>query len=161
MDLNKLFQLQRKLDERIIKEHNLQNQSLSSKKILALQVEVSELANETRCFKFWSNKGPSSKDKILEEYVDCIHFILSLGLEWNYSNISLNYKNDLSDLTEKFNNIYIDINDFVVCPSKDNYLTLFEDFLCLGHDLSFTLEEIQQAYYSKNSINHTRQDNGY
>ncbi|AEB74749.1 dUTP diphosphatase [Clostridium botulinum] len=161
MNLDRLFQLQHNLDERIIKEHNLQDKALCSKKILALQVEVSELANETRCFKFWSNKGPSSKEKILEEYVDCLHFILSLGLEWNYSDITLNCKNYESELTDKFNNIYIDINDFVVCPSKDNYTTLFEDFLCLGHDLDFTPEEIEQAYYSKNAVNHTRQDNGY
>ncbi|KEI16001.1 dUTP diphosphatase [Clostridium haemolyticum] len=161
MNLDRLFQLQNNLDKRIIKEYNLQDQALCSKKILALQVEVSELANETRCFKFWSNKGPSSKEKILEEYVDCLHFILSLGLEWNYSDIILNCKNYKSDLTDKFSNIYIDINDFVVCPSKDNYKTLFEDFLCLGHDLDFTPKEIEEAYYSKNAVNHTRQDNGY
>ncbi|KGM96949.1 hypothetical protein Z968_05045 [Clostridium novyi A str. 4552] len=161
MNLDKLFKLQHTLDERIIKEHNLHGESLCSKKILALQVEVSELANETRCFKFWSNKKSSPKETILEEYVDCLHFILSLGLEWNYCDIKLNCKNYDSELTEKFNNIYIDINDFVVCPSKDNYKTLFEDFLCLGHDLEFTSEEIEQAYLDKNVINHERQDSGY
>lgn len=161
MNLDKLFKLQHNLDERILKEHNLHEESLCSKKILALQVEISELANETRCFKFWSNKGPSSKDRILEEYVDCLHFILSLGLEKNFSNIKLNFKNYPSELTEKFNNIYIDINDFVVCPSEDNYLTLFQDFLCLGTDLGFNLNEIEKAYLKKNNINHIRQDNGY
>src|SRR3712207_7025026 len=51
---------------------------------------------------------------------------LSLGLEWNYCDIKLNCKNYNSELTEKFNNIYIDINDFIVCPSKDNYKTLLD-----------------------------------
>lgn len=161
MNLDKLFKLQNNLDERIVKEHNLHNEPLCSKKILALQVEISELANETRCFKFWSKKGPSSKERILEEYVDALHFILSLGLEKKYSDIKLNCKNYISELTEKFNNIYIDINDFVICPSKDNYKTLFEDFLCLGIDLGFNCLEIENAYHSKNTINHTRQDNGY
>ncbi|MGY0373741.1 dUTP diphosphatase [Clostridium sp. JNZ J1-5] len=164
MNLSKLFQLQHTLDERIVEEHNLQGKHLFPNKILALQVEISELANETRCFKFWSNKGPSPKEKILEEYVDCLHFILSLGLEKNYSDVELNLRYDTSDnveLTKHFVNIYIDINDFVVCSSKDNYKTLFEDFLCLGSDLDFSYEEIEKAYFEKNSINHKRQDDGY
>lgn len=164
MNLSKLFKLQHTLDERIVEEHDLQGKHLFSNKILALQVEISELANETRCFKFWSNKGPSPKEKTLEEYVDCLHFILSLGLEKNYSDVELNLRYDTSDnieLTKHFVNIYIDINDFVVCPSKDNYKTLFEDFLCLGSDLGFSYEEVEKAYCEKNIINHQRQDDGY
>lgn len=161
MNLNKLFQLQRNLDERIIAEHNLHKESLFSKKVLALQVEISELANETRCFKFWSNKGPSDKSTILEEYVDCLHFILSLGLEKNYVNLEPMMLDHDNDLTETFINIYIDINDFFVCSSKDNYKTLFEDFLCLGKNLGFTSEEVENAYFQKNDVNHQRQDNGY
>lgn len=161
MNLSKLFQLQRNLDERIITEHNLHKESLFSKKVLALQVEISELANETRCFKFWSNKGPSNKNTILEEYVDCLHFILSLGLEKNYINLDPIMLDHDNDLTETFINIYIDINDFFVCSSKDNYKTLFEDFLCLGKNLGFTSEEIENAYFQKNNVNHKRQDTGY
>lgn len=161
MNFIKLFELQQNLDIRILQEHNLQKESLFSKKILALQVEISELANETRCFKFWSNKGPSSKEAILEEYVDCLHFILSLGLEKSYSDIDIELRHDESELTEKFINIYVDINDFIICPSMDNYKTLFEDFLCLGASLGFSVSEIENAYYAKNAINHERQDTGY
>lgn len=161
MNLEKLFNLQSILDKRIIEEHNLQGKSLFGKKILALQVEVSELANETRCFKFWSNKGPSSKEVILEEFVDCLHFILSIGLEKEYSDLNLNVKLENKELTKKFMHLYLDINDFVVCPTKDNYKTLFEDFLRIGIHLGFSFEEIEAAYLHKNSINHQRQDTGY
>jgi dimeric dUTPase (all-alpha-NTP-PPase superfamily) len=161
MNLSKLFELQQALDTRILQEHDLHNQSLISKKILALQVEISELANETRCFKFWSNKGPSSKEIILEEYVDCLHFILSIGLDKNYSDIAIQLKEDSSELTGKFINIYLDINDFIVCRTMDNYKTLFEDFLSLGASLGFSASEVEEAYYSKNIVNHKRQDTGY
>jgi len=161
MNLEKLFNLQSILDKRIIQEHNLHDKSLFAEKILALQVEVSELANETRCFKFWSNKGPSSKKVILEEYVDCLHFILSIGLEKDYSDLNLKVKVENKELTKKFMHLYLDINDFVVCPNKDNYKTLFEDFLLLGTDLGFSFEEIEAAYLHKNSVNHQRQDMGY
>jgi len=39
MNLTELFQIQGKLDERIIKQHGLEGQDLLDKKILALQVE--------------------------------------------------------------------------------------------------------------------------
>lgn len=81
MDLKNLFIMQEKLDQHIMEQHNLYGKPLFSEKLLALQVEIAELANETRCFKFWSNRGPSSKETILEEYVDCLHFILTIGLE--------------------------------------------------------------------------------
>ncbi|MFD3155452.1 dUTP diphosphatase [Haloimpatiens sp. FM7330] len=160
MNLNELFRLQNTLDERITKEHNL-SEPLLSKKILALQVELGELANETKCFKFWSKKPPCNKNIILEEYVDCLHFILSIGIEKNFIDINLNSYHTDSPLTDQFHNLFIDVNDFIVCNSKDHYITLFEDFLTLGFSLNFSNDDIKKGYLRKNSINHKRQDEGY
>ncbi|MEK4883449.1 dUTP diphosphatase [Bacillus sp. FSL W8-0223] len=56
MNLAKLFEMQRKLDAHIEKEHPRQpGEDRLAKKILALQVELGELANEARFFKYWSN----------------------------------------------------------------------------------------------------------
>lgn len=161
MILKELFELQRKLDQKIIVNHNLQEDFLLKKKILALQVEIGELANETRCFKYWSKKGPSEKSIILEEYVDCIHFILSIGIEKIYEDVLLDIKQNNFSITDQFLNIYIDINDFIVCQSKDHYITLFEDFLSLGISLDFSKEDIINKYLEKNEINHNRQENDY
>ena len=161
MNLDELFKLQMELDKKIVEQHALQNRSLVSEKTLALQVEIAELANETRCFKYWSTKKPSDKNVILEEYVDCIHFLLSIGLEFNFTDISV--KSIVSDarLTDQFINIYIDLNDFIICSSKDHYSTLFEDFLSLGLSIGFSEEDIQEHYLLKNNINHERQASGY
>ena len=137
MNLQKLYALQKELDSRIVSEHNLQSENLIQRKTLALQVEIGELANETRCFKYWSDKAPSPKDVILEEYVDCLHFILSIGLEKNFQDIHLEPKLPDSSLTDQFLNLYIDLNDFIICLSHDQYITLFEDFLNLGLSLGF------------------------
>lgn len=161
MNLEKLFKLQKELDSRIIDQHHLQDRTLLSEKILALQVEIAELANETRCFKYWSNKKPSSREVILEEYVDSLHFILSIGLEYKFDDIKLNYSASDSRATDQFVNIYIDITDFIVCSSKDHYITLFEDFMTLGLTLDFTEDEIEEFYYKKNNTNHERQASGY
>ncbi|WP_461613500.1 dUTP diphosphatase [Clostridium sp. Marseille-QA1073] len=164
MNFKKLFEMQEKLDNRIESEHNLQNQELFYKKILALQVEVGELANETRCFKFWSLKKPSETSVILEEYVDCLHFILSIGIETNLQNVNfnenLNFK-DNADVTSMFLNLNEKINTFAKNKSEKNYIDLFEYFILLGNALGFTNNDVEKAYLSKNEINHKRQDEGY
>jgi dimeric dUTPase (all-alpha-NTP-PPase superfamily) len=161
MNLSKLFELQKELDERIREQHNLQGVSLLSKKILALNVEIGELANETRCFKYWSDRKPSDKNVILEEFVDCLHFILTIGLEKDFSDVCIEFKSMDYSTTEAFVNLYIDVNDFLVCSTKDHYITLFEDFLSLGENLGFTEEDMEEAYLAKNIINHKRQNEGY
>ncbi|OFI06610.1 dUTPase [Clostridium acetireducens DSM 10703] len=163
MNLKELFVLQKELDNHISKEHNLYNKNLLSKKILALQVELGELANETKCFKFWSNKKPSNKEIILEEYVDCLHFLLSIGLDKSFNDIEvINPKNESTyEMADYFLNLFVDINDFFVCSCKDQYITLFEDFLMLGNHLCFSEEDIKNAYIYRNKINHNRQINVY
>lgn len=161
MNLEKLFNLQKELDSRILKEHNLNGEILFSQKALALQVEVGELANETRCFKYWSKKEPSPVENILEEFVDCLHFILSIGLDKNFQNIMLTAENYGDKITEQFLDLFIDINDFLICSSIDHYITLFEDFLSLGLKLGFTEGQIEEAYLKKNIINHERQNTNY
>ncbi len=164
MNFKKLFEMQEKLDNRIESEHNLQNQELFYKKILALQVEVGELANETRCFKFWSLKKPSEASVILEEYVDCLHFILSIGIETNLQNIKFNqnlgFKNN-SDITGMFLSLNEKINTFAKNKLEKSYIDLFEQFILLGNALGFTNKDVEEAYLSKNEINHKRQDEGY
>ncbi|WP_407944852.1 dUTP diphosphatase [Paenibacillus albiflavus] len=48
--------MQKALDARIIKEKGLEGQDLLPNTVLALQVEIAELANEWRGFKHWSDK---------------------------------------------------------------------------------------------------------
>lgn len=77
----KFLKMQKQLDEAIVKRHfgEVDQKKFLSKRLLALNVEVGELANATRCFKYWSTKGPESKERILDEYADVMHFWLSVG----------------------------------------------------------------------------------
>src|SRR5690625_3908779 len=188
MNLTKLFKTQAELDKKIIEEKGLQGQDLLDKKILALQVELGELANEWRGFKYWSEDQSPKPPKynwgvsedglnqewipeygyesypLLEEYVDCLHFILSIGNEIGYQydeelHNSTGFRN--VNITHQFLDLFHVIAVFLEYES-DN---LFEDtllyFLSLGEMLSFTWEQVEQAYYQKNEINHERQANGY
>lgn len=168
MELKELFEMQMKLDEHIIKEKGLEGQDLMNNKILALHVELGELANETRCFKHWSNKGPSPKERILEEYADCLHFILSIGLSLGMERrLQDEYNANIysTNITKQFNRIFEYITELEaylgVSLVEVMYLHLVENFLGLGTLLGFTEEIIVQAYKDKNQVNHARQENGY
>src|SRR5690625_4631093 len=179
MDLQKLFKAQRELDNRIVKEKELEGQDLLDKKILALLVELGELANEWRGFKFWSdNQKPKpmsmviGQHPLLEEYVDCLHFILSIGLEIGIRPDELK---DLhiwnADEVSQFNSLFAYASELYVFywsveytkkEMKAKYINLLEGLLGLGiYGLGFTWKEIEQAYYEKNKINHERQTDGY
>lgn len=54
MNLTRLFEAQKALDDRITEEKGLHGQDLLHKKILAFNAELMECANEWRGFKFWS-----------------------------------------------------------------------------------------------------------
>ncbi|WP_260412274.1 dUTP diphosphatase [Alkalihalobacillus sp. TS-13] len=166
MDLNlqQMYKMQNELDRRIESERGLENADLLDKKILALLVEIGELANETRCFKFWSSKPPSSKDVILEEYVDGVHFLLSIGLILPYEVPEhVHIPDDFEgEAVGAFLKVYESVTTFKnYRDDVNNYNQLMEDYLMIGRILGFTIEEIQDAYLSKNKVNHTRQDQGY
>lgn len=161
MNWDTLFNMQQKLDTYIIDNHQLQNENLFDKKILALLVELGELANETRCFKFWSKKKANSTDIILEEYVDNIHFLLSIGLEKGYVFSKAEILSTEKSKTEQFNEVFERCMIFYKDQSETNYIELFTSYLQLASLLGFTEKHIQKAYYEKNEVNFERQDSGY
>jgi dimeric dUTPase (all-alpha-NTP-PPase superfamily) len=163
MNLAKLFVMQRDLDLYIENSHNLENENLIDKKILALLVELSELANETRCFKFWSLKPSAAKEKVLEEFVDGIHFILSLGLECGFEKeeIDIKARSGSNELTHQFLTVFEAISEFKHNLSFTTYVQLFEAYLTLGVLLGFSEKETELAYFQKNEVNYARQAKGY
>ncbi|KGR76819.1 dUTP diphosphatase [Ureibacillus sinduriensis] len=160
MKFLELFEMQRELDVFIEKTQNI-NRDVFKEKGLALMIELAELANETRCFKFWSTKGPSEREVILEEFVDSIHFLLSLG---NAKGLSLEewpeVKNKV-DLTDWFLQTQEAILTFIQNPSANTYRDVWQYYGVLAFNLDFTLDDIIQAYFAKNEKNYERQRNGY
>lgn len=206
MNLAKLFETQRILDARIEKEHpKVEGEDRLGKKILALQVELGELANEQRSWKFWSNdqeprrwkyddacpscdgkgaildwgamnfwecdqcKGTGEVenvgDPLLEEYVDCLHFILSIGWDMELTNTDIRGRKQLTNrnVTRVFSDLMLAAGTLIY-PESDkphNYGTVLHGFIYLGEILGFAWDQVEQAYYDKNAINHKRQSTGY
>lgn len=161
MNLQQLFTMQKELDDFIEQTQNIQ-QDVFQEKGLALMVELAELANETRCFKFWSTKGPSAREVILEEYVDSIHFILSLGLLKGYTAIEKwPVVEESRNLTATFLETQNVILSFIQQPTEDRYLAIWQCYGILAHNLDFTFEDVVRAYIEKNQENYNRQRSGY
>lgn len=200
MNIDKLFQAQKELDEKIIKEKGLENMDRLPYLILALQVELGELANEWRGFKFWSeNQEPiifakcwscsgqgngyfsgdewtgekedcieclgtginKTKNPLLEEYVDCLHFILSIGLVKGFEDKYTYDMHIAQGEIEQFNWVFNKVGDFFQVRSYGNYKLVFDMFICLGDMLGFTQDEIEKCYFEKNLKNHERQATHY
>lgn len=166
-DLRELYKTQKVLDDRIVKEKGLEEEWLMSGKILALYVEVGELANELpKEFKFWSNKE-NNHEKALVEYVDCLHFILSIGIDIEYvdhkyydSSFNIGGYHE-KNVKEQFLALFQSITTFEKDPYESHYEMMFNFFLGLGRKLGFTWNQVVEAYYKKNEINHKRQDIDY
>jgi dimeric dUTPase (all-alpha-NTP-PPase superfamily) len=65
---------QQMIDQKYITGQGFKMEDLEDERQLAIIGEMMEYADDTRCFKYWSNKEPESKDKRLDEIADVIHF---------------------------------------------------------------------------------------
>ncbi len=159
--INQLYEIQYELNDRILKEHNLVEEELLNDRFLAFFVELGELANETRCFKYWSLKGPSEKEVIMEEFSDGIHFLLTIGLTLDRPHLEFYQQESDQSLTELFLSIYNDANIVRSLGSKFVYVRMFNTFMLIAKALDFNEEDVYNSYMRKNKINHQRQDDGY
>lgn len=157
--LKELLVMQQILDDNILKEKGIDDYPVENMKI-ALLVELGELLNEFPTkFKHWKSSAKDNRDKGLIEYVDCLHFALSLT---NY------YEIDVAE--DKGIENPFDYNEFEDCMklssellenicNEDMYRLSF--LFDLGKFLGFTWEEIYNAYKKKNAVNYERLRGGY
>lgn len=108
------------------------------------------------------------RNPLLEEFVDCLHLLLSIGLELGLEHAKPTEEGHFDSITESFiqafreiSMLVMDIRFEVGVELRKTYTDLFGLFIGLGAQLGFTWEQIEQAYLDKNKVNHARQDNGY
>ncbi|WP_085521395.1 dUTP diphosphatase [Tuberibacillus sp. Marseille-P3662] len=178
MDLKQLFTMQAELDKHIVDEKGLEGQDLTQKKIIAFKVELGEFLNEWRGFKFWSKDQTPRisvpikrwigeikrivgfKNPLLEEYIDGVHFLLSIGIERGYDKwLEDQRKSDVSNSVTVMDFAEDIFNNPINSAGK--WLKALLDYISLGKELGFSDEDIFNAYMDKNAVNHTRQESGY
>ncbi|WLR44462.1 dUTP diphosphatase (plasmid) [Bacillus carboniphilus] len=164
MNVKELFEMQRELEQHIMEKHpELKDENNLYWKVLALQVELGELANEWRGFKKWSSNQKPNREKLLEEYVDCLHCVISIGIDLGHNdfNDDVKYPTVISrkfDYSIEFNSVF-NASARIQYTGDYDYLTM--PFIALGALLGFEWDEIEQAYKAKNEVNHARQEANY
>ena len=159
--LKEMYQKQFELDQEIASNHHISYEETKDKRLLALLVELGEFANATRTFKFWSFKPSESKERVLDEFADGLHFLLSLGLAYNFRLDSIEVEKSTDDLTGAILESYHHINEFYNDRSLDKYAKMFEGYLKILATLGYTWQDAYDAYFLKLEENHHRQETNY
>ena len=151
MNITSLFQIKREQNKQIVIDKNLNQYKVSARKHLELHIKLGSLAEQTQCYKYWLDDiSKPNKEIIFEKYLDCLGQVLTIGIDSDYSDIEeiKVLPNDYC-LSDQFLNLYIDINDLIISPSKDHYQTLLEDFISLGITLGYSENKIIESFISK------------
>ncbi len=132
---------------------------------MAFLVELAEFINEQRDFKYWSVKPASEQDILLEEYIDGIHFLISIGSSLQVDFNKYYYQNKYYAKDISLSKLYLEC--FAVCTKLikkqtiKNYFHVLTQYLIIAEQLNFTEAALVTAYNKKNKINFTRQENNY
>lgn len=200
MNISKLTLLQKDLDAVVNKNHPIKKgEDRVANKFNALVVELAEFANEGRWFKFWSeDREPRTHatehdffsdevirefNPLLEEYIDSLHFFLSIAIDLGWDDalyipeeplLEFEENGFMGGLTGAFNEvIYHLMKSYMEKHPEDKMIAGYQVnqysfrlawgmFVAIGLvGFQFSDEAIEAAYMSKNKENHSRQENGY
>ncbi len=151
-DLKEIYQESKRLDSLFGEQNDLFSDEIIEKNILELLVEFGELANETRCFKYWSIKPMSDKEVILEEYIDCLFMILCFC---NMTNVSMDEAFPTAtqeNIVGTFLTLYKDGFNLKKNLPKETVKQLLVNILYLADLLNFQYEDIKKGVSKKSLI---------
>ena len=158
----KLYERNKILDSEFMNKYINVDKKLHKKNCLELIVELGELANESRCFKYWSMKK-ADRNMVLEEYADCLLMVLYM---FNYYRIDNIYKLDneySEDILFVFNDLIRMCTRFMdnIDIDEKYLMNVFNYLLHLGSLLEFSNSEIIDACYNKIIKNEKRLNSNY
>ena len=159
-EIAEIYKETKYIDTLFSKQYDIKSPDIIEKYYLELLVEFSELANETRCFKFWSKKE-SSKDKVLEEYIDCLFMILYFA---NITDVSLGeefHHPKEKNLIECF--LYLYELGIKLSHNLDKEIVkeLMVEILYLAKLLGFTMDDLIKETLKKKKIIKERLNGDY
>lgn len=155
--LKELLEMQKAYDNAVMAEHGLvYNYEIAEKVKIACLVEVGEFLNELPSkFKYWKKSAKDNREKALVEYVDALHFQMSL---FNHYRLNISDVPDYDKCIENFSTLSHKLRLCNSCYDKVEGIT---KLFSIGNYLGFTWDEIYKAYKAKNQVNYERLANGY
>lgn len=164
MNLVELYELQKDLDDivasKVRKDYDVNSHYALEDIVFAFHTEVFELANELSFFKYWKQSHQVDKIDTLEELVDCIHFLLTIGIKRKYTRVIKEIQPEEYFIESSF----IELFNMLRSNTIDNmlaYKTVFTILLSVATKIGFTNGEIETAYKLKHMKNIQRQQDNY
>lgn len=156
-----IYDENKKLDQKFDELYDNYKQETIEKNILELLVEIGELANETRCFKYWSTKGPSPKKIVIDEYADCLLMIFNF-----LSMKKIELTEQFPEIKEnnpvvQFKHLYYLVSNLNVDLNNELLKEIFANLINLGKLLDFTLSDIIDGSLAKIKRNFSRFETGF
>lgn len=157
-----IYNRNRKLDDMFMNKYFDIESKYYEKNCLELIVELCELANESKCFKYWTVKKPNN-DLVLEEYADSLLMVLYMFNNYNIETLEILDIELSDDILELFNDL---IRMCTMLMDKDNvseYLLkeIFTKLLHIGRVLKLSDNDIYDACLKKIIKNEERLNSDY
>lgn len=126
------------------------NEEIFRKNCIELLVELGEFINETKCFKYWTIKKPE-KDKVLDEYADCILMVL-----YFYNKLDMEIEESIDktnmDLLDLINETYYLSTKIMNEFSKELMKNIFDNLINIAKLLNYSEEDILNGLQKKEEI---------
>ena len=161
-EYNDIYRKNKKLDDIFMNKYMDTESSYYEKNCLELIVEIGELANESKCFKYWTVKKPD-KELVLEEFADTLLMVLYMFNTYNVDSVSIIDVDMSLNVLVEFN-ILIRMCTNLMNKEDINELYLKEIFtrlIHIGKLLELSDSEIIDACYKKIFKNEERLNSNY
>lgn len=157
---NKIYEKNSELDKIYLSKYLSSNNDIFEKNAIEFLVELGEFTNESKCFKYWTVKLPD-KEKVLEEYADCITMLLVF-----YNNLNMKINPEINHLEtvnilEVINYLYQEGSKILKSISEELLTNIFNNLIYLGSLLNLTEEEIINSMKNKQKIVEVRLNSEY
>ena len=107
------------------------------------------MATLSNCCEFIKSNEFTSNTSILNEYLSCLNFIFSIGLDIGIDNLNFSISDSTAPIYDQFLDVYVDINDFINFRTEDQFYTLLESFFTIGKSLNISISDICDMYNLK------------
>lgn len=162
MNVYKLFGEHREFESLVSAKISLPDSIVIENLKFAYKVELAELANEVGFFKHWKHNHKQDDLKILEEWTDGLHILVTLGNMCGYAQFTKMMTQNVKVVpNEQYIPVIFPALMDKVIESSAGYMNILNGHIMLGFHLGYSEDELMAAYQEKLEENIDRQKRGY
>ena len=148
MYLKDFFSHEKDLMKNIFIDKSLTSYKINTRKHLSLQVKISNLAAETKCFKYWKNEKQSSPEITISEFADCLMITLCFCDLADIEDLTI-MENDNKNMVELFLQTHKLVSTLTKDLDKETLLKILSNLLTIGKLLNYTDKELYEFCLNK------------